>query len=195
MKFKAIITTRTGETINLDLSCREYHANKLNYILSRTLDRSVYTGAEVVAGFNSPAVEAAAHLHVKKPFLVEKSAAQIEEEKEQIAELWAGLENLKNEIEDCYKTCESSLELEKRADATFYKILELLKISVDDFEKELNEKNSRLYVVKYVRAEKVKRIYIYLKDCYYRVIDENMMRLLKSKLQKIEISDAGVFVI
>lgn len=189
MKYKCIITTRTGETINLDLSCREYHANKLNYILSRTLDRSIYTGSEVVAGFNSPAVEAAALLHVKNPILVEKSEAQIEEEKQEIAELWAGLENLKNAIEHCYTTGESSLQLEKRADATFYKILELLKISVDDFEKELNEKNSRLYIVKYVRSEKVKRIYIYFKDCYYRLIDENMMKLLKSKIDA-----AGVFV-
>lgn len=182
MKYKCIITTRTGETINLDLSCREYHANKLNYILSRTLDRSVYTGAEVVAGFNSPAVEAAAREHEEKPILIEKSAPQIEEEKEEIAELWAGLENLKNAIEHFYKTGESSLEIEKLADATFYKILELLKISIDDFEKELNEKNSRLYIVKYVRAEKVKRIYIYFKDCYYRLIDENMTKLLKSKI-------------
>lgn len=182
MKYKCIITTRTGETINIDLSCREYHANKLNYILSRTLDRSIYTGAEVVAGFNSPAVEAAARIHVKKPVLVEKPAAQIEEEKEEIAELWSSLENLKNAIEHCYTTGESSLQLEKRADATFYKILGLLKISVDDFEKELNEKNSRLYIVKYVSTEKVKRIYIYFKDCYYRLIDENMMKLLKSKI-------------
>lgn len=49
MKFKAIITTRDGQKIFLDLSCREYHANKLNYVLSRTLDRSVYMDAAVVA--------------------------------------------------------------------------------------------------------------------------------------------------
>ena len=182
MKFKAIITTRTGETINLDLSCREYHANKLNYILSRTLDRSVYTGAEVVAGFNSPAIEQDARDHEKKPLLLEKAAPQIEEEKEKIAELWNRFEYLKKEIERCYTTGESSLQLEKSADQNFYKILELLKISVDDFEKELNEKNSRLYIVKYVRTEKVKRIYIYFKDCYYRLIDENMTKLLKIKI-------------
>lgn len=182
MKFKAIITTRTGETITLDLSCREYHANKLNYILSRTLDRSVYTGAEVVAGFNSPAVEAAARDHAEKPLLIEKDTPQTEEEKEKIAELWYRFEYLKKEIERCYTTGESSLQLEKSADENFYKILELLKISVDDFEKELNEKNSRLYIVKYVRTEKVKRIYIYFKDCYYRLIDENMTKLLKSKI-------------
>lgn len=186
MKYKCIITTRTGETINLDLSCREYHAQKLNYILSRTLDRSLYIGSEVVAGFNSPAVEQAARDHAKKPLLVKKEAHQTEEEKEKIAEiiaeLWKSLEDLKNKIQDCYTTGESSLKLEKSADATFYKILELLKISIDDFEKELNEKNSRLYLVKYVKAEKVKRIYIYFKDFYYRLIDENMMKLLKSKI-------------
>jgi hypothetical protein len=49
MKFKAIITQRDGEKIILELSCREYHAQKLNYILSRTLDRSVYLDAAVVA--------------------------------------------------------------------------------------------------------------------------------------------------
>lgn len=49
MKYKAIITTRAGEKIILDLSCREYHANKLNYVLSRTLDRSVYIDAAVCA--------------------------------------------------------------------------------------------------------------------------------------------------
>lgn len=49
MKFKAIITMRDGQKIILDLSCREYHANKLNYVLSRTLDRSVYMDAAVVA--------------------------------------------------------------------------------------------------------------------------------------------------
>ena len=55
MKFKAIITTRDGEKIILDLSCREYHANKLNYVLSRTLDRSVYMDLAVVA-CDAPAV-------------------------------------------------------------------------------------------------------------------------------------------
>lgn len=183
MKFKAIITTRCGETINLNLSCSEYHANKLKYVFSRTLDRSIYTGVEIVAGFNSEAVEAAARLHIKKPFLVEKSAQQIEDEKKYIAELWDGLKNLKKAIEHCYNTGESSLKLEKRADVVFYKILELLKISVDDFEKELNEKNTRLYISKFPDNEKVKRIYVYFKDCYYRIIDKNMMNLLEEKIK------------
>lgn len=50
MKFTAIITTRTGEKITLCLNCREYHANKLNYVFSRTLDRAIYAGAEIIAG-------------------------------------------------------------------------------------------------------------------------------------------------
>lgn len=183
MKFKAIINTRCGETINLNLSCSEYHANKLKYVFSRTLDRSIYTGVEIVAGFNSEAVEAAARLHIKKPFLVEKSAPQIEEEKKEIAELWDGLNNLLKAINHCYKKGDSSLELEKRADATFYKILNLLEIFVDDFEKELNEKNARLYISKFPDNEKVKRIYVYFKDCYYRMIDSNMVNLLEEKLK------------
>lgn len=49
MKFKAIITQRDGTKIFLDLNCREYHAQKLNYVLSRTLDRALYIDAAVVA--------------------------------------------------------------------------------------------------------------------------------------------------
>lgn len=49
MKFKAIIETRAGEKIILELNCREYHANKLQYVFSRTLYRSVYMDAHVVA--------------------------------------------------------------------------------------------------------------------------------------------------
>ena len=49
MKFKAIINQRDGGRVILELSCREYHAQKLNYILSRTLDRSIYYEAAVVA--------------------------------------------------------------------------------------------------------------------------------------------------
>ena len=48
-KYKAIITRRDGTRICLDLSCREYHAQKLNYIFSRTLDRAIYMDAAVVA--------------------------------------------------------------------------------------------------------------------------------------------------
>jgi hypothetical protein len=48
-KYKAIITQRDGTRICLDLSCREYHAQKLNYVFSRTLDRAIYMDAAVVA--------------------------------------------------------------------------------------------------------------------------------------------------
>lgn len=48
-KYKAIITQRDGTRICLDLSCREYHAQKLNYVFSRTLDRAIYLDAAVVA--------------------------------------------------------------------------------------------------------------------------------------------------
>ena len=48
-KYKALITTREGQRICLELSCREYHAQKLNYVLSRTLDRAIYMDAAVVA--------------------------------------------------------------------------------------------------------------------------------------------------
>lgn len=48
-KYKAIIIKRDGTRIFLDLSCREYHAQKLNYVFSRTLDRAIYIDAAVVA--------------------------------------------------------------------------------------------------------------------------------------------------
>ncbi len=48
-KYKAIITQRDGTRIFLDLSCREYHAQNLNYIFSRTLDRAIYMDAAVIA--------------------------------------------------------------------------------------------------------------------------------------------------
>lgn len=48
-KYKAIITKRDGTRICLELSCREYHAQKLNYVFSRTLDRAIYMDAAVVA--------------------------------------------------------------------------------------------------------------------------------------------------
>lgn len=48
-KYKAIITQRDGTRICLELSCREYHAQKLKYVFSRTLDRGLYSDANVVA--------------------------------------------------------------------------------------------------------------------------------------------------
>lgn len=48
-KYKAIITTRQGDNITIDLNCSEYHANKLKYVFLRTLDRSIYSAYEIVA--------------------------------------------------------------------------------------------------------------------------------------------------
>lgn len=64
-KYKALITQRDGTRIVLDLSCREYHANKLNYVLSRTLDRGIYIDACVVAC--DAIQETAAPVHNKTP--------------------------------------------------------------------------------------------------------------------------------
>lgn len=48
-KYKAIITQRDGTRIFLELSCSEYHAQKLKYVFSRTLYRGVYSDADIVA--------------------------------------------------------------------------------------------------------------------------------------------------
>ena len=65
-KYKAIITQRDGTRICLDLSCREYHAQKLNYIFSRTLDRAIYMDAAVVA-CDAVKVDAAPSRRTRKP--------------------------------------------------------------------------------------------------------------------------------
>lgn len=70
-KYKAIITQRDGTRICLDLSCREYHAQKLNYIFSRTLDRAIYMDAAVVAcdALQADAVPAKEPRHKRAPLL------------------------------------------------------------------------------------------------------------------------------
>lgn len=70
-KYKAIITQRDGTRIFLDLSCREYHAQKLNYIFSRTLDRAIYMDAAVVAcdALQADAVPAQAPRRKRAPLL------------------------------------------------------------------------------------------------------------------------------
>ncbi len=70
-KYKAIITQRDGTRICLDLSCREYHAQKLNYIFSRTLDRAIYMDAAVVAcdALQADAVPAQAPRRKRAPVL------------------------------------------------------------------------------------------------------------------------------
>ena len=49
MKFLAQLELVDGSKIILPLKCREYHANKLQYVLGRTLDRSVFKDAHVLA--------------------------------------------------------------------------------------------------------------------------------------------------
>ena len=49
MKFMASIELKDGSVITLPLSCRECHAQKLQYVFSRTLDRSVVASFSVVA--------------------------------------------------------------------------------------------------------------------------------------------------
>lgn len=70
-KYKAIITQRDGTRIILELSCREYHAQKLKYIFSRTLDRGVYSEANVVAcdALQSEAVPAKSPRRNRAPLL------------------------------------------------------------------------------------------------------------------------------
>ena len=72
MKFKAIINQRDGGRVILELSCREYHAQKLNYILSRTLDRSIYYDAAVVAVDAVDVETATARVTKKKELTVEQ---------------------------------------------------------------------------------------------------------------------------
>lgn len=49
MRFIASIEFKDGSVVSLPLSCREYHAQKLQYVLSRTLDRSQIASCSVVA--------------------------------------------------------------------------------------------------------------------------------------------------
>lgn len=42
-----------GSKIVLPLKCREYHASKLQYVLDRTLDPSIFRDAHVLAVDNS----------------------------------------------------------------------------------------------------------------------------------------------
>ena len=76
MKFKAIINQRDGGRVILELSCREYHAQKLNYILSRTLDRSIYYDAAVVA-VDAVDVETATARVTKKKILTNEQREMV----------------------------------------------------------------------------------------------------------------------
>ena len=63
----------------------------------------------------------------------------------------------------------------------FYDVMEAYEIDVHVFEKELNERHTRLYCVRKTSTGK-EWIYIYFKDCFYLLVDENMNKLLLEKV-------------
>lgn len=63
----------------------------------------------------------------------------------------------------------------------FYEVMEAYGIDVHAFEIELNERHMRLYQVRKTSTGK-ELIYIYFKDCFYLLIDENMHKLLLEKV-------------
>lgn len=67
---------------------------------------------------------------------------------------------------------------EKNVVIYFYDVLEAYGIDVHKFEEELNERHTRLYVVRKTPYSGKEWIYIYFKDCFYLLIDENMHKLL-----------------
>ena len=60
----------------------------------------------------------------------------------------------------------------------FYDVLEAYGIDVHKFEEELNDRHSRLYMVRKTPYSCKEWIYIYFKDCFYLLIDDNMHKLL-----------------
>lgn len=64
----------------------------------------------------------------------------------------------------------------------FYEVLEAYGIDVHDFENELNERHMRLYQVRKTSTGK-EWIYIYFKDCFYLLVDDNMHNLLIEKVE------------
>lgn len=63
----------------------------------------------------------------------------------------------------------------------FYEVMEAYGIDVHAFENELNDRHTRLYQVRKTSTGK-EWIYIYFKDCFYLLIDENMHKLLLKKV-------------
>ena len=61
----------------------------------------------------------------------------------------------------------------------FNDVLEAYGIDVHVFEKELNRRHMRLYQVRKESNGK-EMIYIYFKDCFYLLVDDNMHKLLLS---------------
>lgn len=56
MCFIASIEFKDGSVVSLPLNCREYHAQKLQYVFSRTLDRSQVASCSVVESVANRAV-------------------------------------------------------------------------------------------------------------------------------------------
>jgi hypothetical protein len=67
----------------------------------------------------------------------------------------------------------------------FYDVMEAYGIDVNAFEKELNERHTRLYCVRKTPATGKEWIYIYFKDCFYLLVDDNMHELLIEKVQGV----------
>ena len=63
----------------------------------------------------------------------------------------------------------------------FHDVLDAYGIDVHAFEQELNERHMRLYCVRKESTGK-ERIYIYFKDCFYLLVDDNMHKLLLEKV-------------
>ena len=66
----------------------------------------------------------------------------------------------------------------------FYDVMEAYGIDVNAFEKELNERHTRLYCVRKESTGK-ELIYIYFNDCFYLLVDDNMHELLIEKVQGV----------
>ena len=66
----------------------------------------------------------------------------------------------------------------------FYDVMEAYGIDVHAFEKELNDRHMRLYQVRKESTGK-ERIYIYFKDCFCLLVDDNMHKLLIEKVQGV----------
>lgn len=72
---------------------------------------------------------------------------------------------------------------EKKVVVYFYDVLEAYGINVHKFEEELNEIHMRLYMVRKTPYSGKEWIYIYFKDCFYLLVDENMHNLLMEKVE------------
>lgn len=64
----------------------------------------------------------------------------------------------------------------------FYDVMEAYGIDIHEFNKELNERNVRLYHVRKTSTG-IERIFVYFKDCFYLLVDGNMHELLIEKVE------------